>query len=73
MPANPASLRITNLYGRRIREISRRLSIQLQNRWRLTGDFDAEYAEWLSYGKARETLSYATLRTLLDEARDRLG
>lgn len=49
MPANRRSLQITNLYGRRIKALSRDLANRLGARWRLTGDFDAQYAEWLAY------------------------
>ena len=49
MPANPRSLRITDLYGRRLKAASIQLVRQVQARWRLTGDFDADYAAWLAF------------------------
>ena len=46
MAANRRSLQITNLYGRRLKEIERRVLEQSRRTWRVTGDFDADYAGW---------------------------
>lgn len=59
MPANRRSLEITNLYGRRVRALSRNLSDRLGARWRLTGDFDAEYARWLAFAVPATTAAQA--------------
>jgi hypothetical protein len=44
--ANRRSLQITKLYGRRLREIERRVLIQSERAYRSTGDFDEDYARW---------------------------
>ena len=47
MPANRQSLAITKNYGRRLREVERRLLVEGQRNWRMNGNFDADYAVWL--------------------------
>ena len=48
MPANPRSLRITDLYGRRLKAVDRRVRDIAKARWGFAeGDFDAAYEAWL--------------------------
>ena len=48
MPANRQSLAITNAYGQRLKAVEARILAQNRRAWNLTGNFDAEYAEWFA-------------------------
>lgn len=48
MAANRQSLAITNAYGQRLRAVEARVLAQNRRAWNLTGDFDAQYAEWFA-------------------------
>lgn len=48
MAANRRSLQITKAYGRRLREVERRILAANENAWNLRGDFDADYAAWFA-------------------------
>jgi hypothetical protein len=48
LAANRRSLAITKAYGRRLRAIEQRVLAQNRRAWRLSGDFDADYAEWFA-------------------------
>ena len=48
MAANRRSLAITKAYGRRLRAIERRVLAANRRAWNLTGDFDADYAQWFA-------------------------
>jgi hypothetical protein len=48
MPANPRSLRITDLYGRRLKAVEARVKNTARAAWGFQqGDFDAAYEQWL--------------------------
>ena len=49
MAANRRSLAITNEYGRRLKAVEAQVLAQNQRAWNLTGNFDAEYAEWFAF------------------------
>lgn len=48
MAANRRSLQITKVYGRRLRQVERRILAANERAWNLRGDFDADYAEWFA-------------------------
>jgi hypothetical protein len=48
LAANRRSLAITKAYGRRLRAIERRILATNRRAWNLTGDFDADWEQWLA-------------------------
>ncbi len=48
MAANRRSLAITNEYGRRLKAVEAQVLAQNERAWNLTGNFDAQYAEWFA-------------------------
>lgn len=48
MAANRQSLAITKAYGQRLKAVEGRVLAQNRRAWNLTGDFDAEYAQWFA-------------------------